>query len=370
MNSQNVLANDEMNTNEANTINQSQMIKVVDCTEFAQCRKDMYKSIPIESVFSFDTVEMNFSRYEILNNDVRKLYFDIDGVPLMNENLVHEFMHTYEEFFKTKINDASNTFTEPFKYVITSNKNSSTHPGLSHHVIVWNYSMDYLEQKHILNMFKNSTAGTKYIKYVDSSVYSSLRLFKVPNFIGIPINANPENYHRPDASDRNISHYLIQYTTDTQRLRIIPGVKREEYHQNLLTKNNTASNTNWEFCIQLYNLIKSLGAEQFDEELSKRKSFRIHSRNERKSIKEKWIANAVNFIIESEFISKNDKKKIVRIAKTGNDKLIIALVYQICRKYNLTFDYSKSDYNLKLETVLNEYEESNIANRTKKQIDT
>ena len=336
MNSQNVSTNNDTAT--VNTeVNQSPMISIVNCTEFAQCRKDMYETIPIESAFSFDSVERNFSRYEVLSNTIRKLYFDIDGIPLTDENLVHEFMREYEEFFKTKIKNISSDFTEPFKYVITSNKNSSTHPGLSYHIIVWNYCMYYLDQKRILSIFKNSSAGTKYIQYIDTSVYSSLRLFKVPNFIGIPIDANPENYHRPDASDKNISHYIIQDTSNTKQLHIIDGIKREEYQQNALVKNNL-SNMNWEFCIQLYNLIKSLDTEQFDKKLNERKLFRKDARNKNKHIEEQNIANEINYILNCELISRNDKNKLVKIAKMRNNNLISALIEQLRRKYIISIE--------------------------------
>ena len=293
-------------------------VEVVDCTDFTQCRSDSYKFVPVENAFSFDTPELSFSRYEVLKNQYRKMYFDIDGVEDTpeNQNIAQDFMRDYEEYLKTLVK-----LPEPLKYVITTNKNSTGHPGIGFHVIVWNYHMDYKKQYITLIGFKETSKGQRYAKYVDTVVYSSLRLFKLPNFIGIPMN-NVENYHRPDPSDKNIEHYLIQSLNGTQllehRLHVPQDWVRKE--RKVLGANGLASSTNWKFYNTLMTVIK-----EFQQPKSK---------TEDKRLNPGFLNNNANILMNSPQVSEADKKRLSMVMKRKG-LLLASVIEQLCHKYDI-----------------------------------
>jgi ferredoxin-thioredoxin reductase catalytic subunit len=163
------------------------------------------------------TVETSFSRYEVLNGKYRTVYFDLDGIPDDEnaENVPDEFVHAWFAFMKK----SKFIKGDDIKYVRTKNHSSPTHKGFSSHVICYELQMNIYDLRDSVIMFGLTEEGQKFKDFVDTCVYSKVRLFKLPNFIGIPMD-DPNNYHHLDERDPDFTHYIIQIYYDFNRPRI------------------------------------------------------------------------------------------------------------------------------------------------------
>ena len=185
------------------------MITVIDLKAYTEASSKNYKQIPIENAIPA-TVCTEFSRYEVLRACRRKLYFDIDGVPEDKPKLIDDFIKAYNNFLIQ-----NHIVNKPLSFIKTTNGASETHRGLSYHLICPTHCAPYFQQRDALLAFKHTEEGKPFNDYADTSVYSKLRLFKLPNFIGIPMT-NPENYHRMDPTYPNSKDYIIQDTDGCQ----------------------------------------------------------------------------------------------------------------------------------------------------------
>lgn len=218
------------------------MIVNITLTDFTQSRPRNYEWNYLEDITNDIIILHNegcnthASRYEVLNKSVRKVYFDIEKIPTDQPELIYQILSELNKFFKSK---APEQVEDDMEFVVTHNKASATHEGLSYHAICWNYSMDYKNLKGLVLEFIN-TVGSKYNEYIDSAVYSSIRLFKLPYYIGLQkqngLDTNPDNYHymlnTPEELDEEyVSKYLIQYTKNTKELTI-DFEDKPSYHAN------------------------------------------------------------------------------------------------------------------------------------------
>ena len=179
------------------------MITVVDVTAFSQCSPRNYKQITVENAIPLQPCT-EYSRYEVLQQKIRKIYFDFDGVPDDNAKLFRDFIEDYNEYMINK-----GYIEEPVEFICTLNTHSTNHPGLGAHIIAPKNTMDVKKQHTILLGFLNEhTNACKYKEYLDTSVYSTRQLFKLPHFIGLPM-IDTENYHAMMDPD-NRTGYIIQ----------------------------------------------------------------------------------------------------------------------------------------------------------------
>lgn len=187
------------------------MITVVDVTNFNQASPRNYKQIPLaDAIPAIPCTE--YSRYEVLQQKIRKLYFDLDGIPNDDAKLLRDFIEDYNRYLINK-----EIITDPIEFVATINTNSSNHPGIGSHIIAKSITMDAAKQHTLLLAFLSEFEGAeKYKKYVDTSVYSGRQLFKLPHFIGLPM-INLENYHCMTDTE-NRTDYIIQKITDCKYL--------------------------------------------------------------------------------------------------------------------------------------------------------
>jgi hypothetical protein len=181
-------------------------MRIVDCTDFKQSGPRNHKWCSTLDAIP-ETVETSFSRYEVLNCPRRTVYFDLDGIPDDEnaENVPDEFVHAWFAFMKK----SKFIKGDDIKYVRTKNHASPTHKGFSSHVICYELEMHIHDLRDSVIMFGLTEEGKRFKDYVDTCVYSKVRLFKLPNFIGIPMN-DPNNYHHMDERDPDPSHYIIQ----------------------------------------------------------------------------------------------------------------------------------------------------------------
>ena len=211
------------------------MITIIDTTAYAHCSPRNYKQIPIEDAIPKEPC-LTYSRYEVLQQKIRKVYFDFDGVPDNNFELIKEFIEDYNAYIISK-----EYVKEPIEFVHTINSNSPNHPGIGSHIIAKRNTMDATKQHTILLGFLSEYPNAdKYKAYLDTSVYSVRQLFKLPHFIGLPM-INTENYHcMLDAE--NPTDYIIQKITGCTYLNPYIECKREwrkaEKHLSFIPKGN------------------------------------------------------------------------------------------------------------------------------------
>ena len=212
------------------------MITVIDTTAYAHCSPRNYKQLPVDQVIPEQPCT-EYSRYEVLQQKIRKMYFDFDGIPDDNIQLLRDFIEDYNTFLILK-----DYIKEPIDFVSTINTRSPNHPGIGSHIIARSVTMDAVKQHTLLLGFLSEFEGAeKYKSYVDTSVYSVRQLFKLPHFIGLPMVDN-ENYHAMmNTEDR--TEYIIQKITNCKYLN--PDIKaKQEWKKNerhlsyIPTKNN------------------------------------------------------------------------------------------------------------------------------------
>ena len=187
------------------------MITIIDATSFNQCSPKNYKQIPMANAIPSKPCT-EYSRYEVLQQRIRKMYFDIDGVPDDRFRLITDFIDDYNKYLISK-----EYINEPVEFVITTNSHSPNHPGIGSHIVAKSTIMEVSKQKTILLGFLSEYDGaSKYKDYIDTSVYSTLQLFKLPHFIGLPMT-DPENYHCM-LSPENSMDYIVQNTANCKYL--------------------------------------------------------------------------------------------------------------------------------------------------------
>ena len=105
------------------------MITIIDTTTYAHCSPRNYKQIPVEDVIPKEPC-LTYSRYEVLQQKIRKVYFDFDGIPNDNAMLIVSFIDDYNMYIVSK-----KYVKEPIEFVYTVNSESPNHPGVGSHII-------------------------------------------------------------------------------------------------------------------------------------------------------------------------------------------------------------------------------------------
>lgn len=212
------------------------MIKTISIRSYKEARPKRYRYETVEDIcgdiltcIQDDIIHSDTSKYEVLTNKVRRLYFDIENIPSDNVNLINDIENDINTFIKNKDANSGKQMNEDMKFVQTINQGSKTHNGLSYHLICYNYCMNVMNLKGLVTEFLN-TVGEKYKAYIDCAVYSSLRLFKLPYYIGLQKDVGIDetdinNVHKfttktLESENFNVRHCIIQYTNDVKELSI------------------------------------------------------------------------------------------------------------------------------------------------------
>ena len=123
----------------------------------------------IESFYE-DTLNPEDCVYEVLDKPIRRVYLDIEGIDMEaseSHKLVRKIISDFNKFINVSV----------FLTHVTYNAGSTGHPGQSYHIIM-NYSINYQLLKNIVIAFKQ--LHPEYGMYIDESVYSVIRLFRLP----------------------------------------------------------------------------------------------------------------------------------------------------------------------------------------------
>ena len=138
----------------------------------------------------------DLSIFEVLENGIRRIYFDIENIPFDKEFAIYKIIQRLAEFMEIS----------PDIYALTLNKGSH-HEGLSYH-LTFPFKT---HATNILNMVRSfKLKYPKYVEYIDECVYNVNRLFRLPNQYGIveydEIKGNlaPSKYYYHATPEKNI----------------------------------------------------------------------------------------------------------------------------------------------------------------------
>ena len=136
-----------------------------------------------------------YSYFEILPKTC-KLYFDIENIPIENENLIKKIITDLQTYITTVIPITE----ELLEYVLTKNSNSTRHIGLSYHLIFYKIAMDKKDISNLVKIFLLEEKYREYQKYLDLHAYEHNQLFRLPYQKNINPNTNQTNlendYHK------------------------------------------------------------------------------------------------------------------------------------------------------------------------------
>ena len=115
----------------------------------------------------------DLSIFEVLENNIRRVYFDIEKIPIEEDKMIYDIITRLATFMKI----------DPNNYALTLNTGSH-HPGLSYH-------LTFPFKTHagnILNLVRSfKLEYPEYTEYIDECVYNKNRLFRVPDQYGIAV---------------------------------------------------------------------------------------------------------------------------------------------------------------------------------------
>lgn len=166
--------------------------------------------------FYEDTLNPEDCVYEVLDKPIRRIYLDIEGIvdmmPHESHRLVRKIINDFREFIGVYLSPAH----------VTYNAGSTGHHGHSYHVI-FDQEINYQLLKNIIIAFKQ--LHPDYGTYIDESVYTVIRLFRLPfqckqraddtpdtNDVHVPINLETQrSMDKEEWGDAIARSYVIQY---------------------------------------------------------------------------------------------------------------------------------------------------------------
>jgi hypothetical protein len=184
--------------------------------------------------------------YEVLDKPIRYVYLDIEGIDMEtseSHKLVRKIIRDFNDFIGNSIRPAH----------VTYNAGSTSHPGHSYHVI-FDEAINYQLLKNIVIAFKQ--LHPDYGMYVDESVYSVIRLFRLPfqckqraddapdtNDVHIPIDLETQKLMDKESWDwSEFRNYIIQSFKDEVSILTVANLSDEVIQQiGKLTLENSQS---------------------------------------------------------------------------------------------------------------------------------
>ncbi len=180
---------------------------------------DYYKFIKkeieyIEVINEFNSIEKihNNFNFEVLTNNKRKLYFDIDKTPKCH--IIKAI-----DLLKSQVKIHLNIVDEPLIF-IRENHFKSDNDLCSVHIIYNNYSLDYLQQRELIKFIQTSFLDIELD--IDISVYKKVQNFNLPYNTKQKYKTNffiPFNDYTKKLYDDNIKNVLINDTNGTELIQ-------------------------------------------------------------------------------------------------------------------------------------------------------
>jgi hypothetical protein len=171
-------------------------------------------------------LQKDVSLYELLDiYSNTKIYFDIENIdsnePKFIYNIIRDLKKFVEDTANIKLTD----------YVLTINKESATHDGLSYHLIFNHYYTTPMNIKGLLLQFIEKYSIYK--DYIDTVVYSKNRIFKSVYQLGI--DGYIDNRH--DIIEGTIEDSIIQNINNCDELKY--EYKIPDSMKDYMTKNHS-----------------------------------------------------------------------------------------------------------------------------------
>lgn len=156
-------------------------VTLIKITSYKQNNPKNWYTIPVSKYPSElkKYYHSEYSLFEIINKPNINLFLDVEYVPRDNKYGIHYIYHLYTNLLNALYGDNEIKSEIMFKSLITINKKSK-HPGYSYHV----YTPIVVSFSDIRNYILYFISEyPEYGKYIDASVYTKNRLFRVPGTI-------------------------------------------------------------------------------------------------------------------------------------------------------------------------------------------
>lgn len=156
-------------------------VTLIKITSYKQNNPKNWYTIPVSKYPSElkKHYHSEYSVFEIINKPNINLFLDVEYVPRDNKYGIHYIYHLYANLLNALYGDNEIKSDIMFKSLITINKKSK-HPGYSYHV----YTPIVVSFSDIRNYILYFISEyPEYGKYIDASVYTKNRLFRVPGTI-------------------------------------------------------------------------------------------------------------------------------------------------------------------------------------------
>ncbi len=167
---------------------------------------------------------------EVLQSNFIRVFLDIEKIPTDQPDLIYSIINDISEFLSIDKN----------LYTLTTN-NGSHHSGLSYHL----YFPYFTTKQNMLNVIRNFILETekKYEKYIDQSVYSKNRLFRLPYQYSPLLEINDPNYDRQKdyhvIIKGDIKDCIVQNITNLRMIKSdYPPVKTTDLESNNISAMN------------------------------------------------------------------------------------------------------------------------------------
>jgi len=178
----------------------------------------------------------NFN-FEVLTNNKRKLYFDIDKTP--KRDIIKAI-----DLLKSQVKEHLNIVDEPLIFIRENYfKIEDDNELCSVHIIYNNYSIDYLQQNHLIKFIQLSFLDIDL--NIDTSIYTKNRLYNLPYNTKQKYITNffiPFNDYTKELYDKDINNCLINNTNDTELIvyekKFIKETNKDNNDYEVITSDN------------------------------------------------------------------------------------------------------------------------------------
>ena len=160
-----------------------------------------------------EKIHNNFN-FEVLSNNKRKLYFDIDKTP--KRDIIKAI-----DLLKSQVKEHLNIVDEPLIFIRENYfKIDNDNELCSVHIIYNNYSIDYLQQNQLIKFIQLSFLDVEL--NIDTSIYTKNRLYNLPYNTKQKYKTNffiPFNDYTKKLYDTDIINVLVNDTKKTELIQ-------------------------------------------------------------------------------------------------------------------------------------------------------
>ena len=181
-------------------------------TDYYKFIKKEIKDIEVDND-KFNRTEKIYNNFnfEVLTNNKRKLYFDIDKTP--KRDIIKAI-----DLLKSQVKEHLNIVDEPLIFIRENYfKSDNDNELCSVHIIYNKYSIDFLQQNHLIKFIQLSFLDIDL--NIDTSIYTKNRLYNLPNNTKQKYQTNffiPFNDYTKELYDADINNVLVNNTTKTE----------------------------------------------------------------------------------------------------------------------------------------------------------